>query len=385
MNARIRVSEKITSPEDQKVTFVELFFDLVFVFSVTQVVDLLHGGFDWLHAGQAVLIFWIVWWAWTQYTWALNAADTTHTLVELAVLVATALAFFMAIAVPEAFREGALRFAVPYVLMRGFGLVLYGWVAGQNPSQHAAVRTFSLVSLSGLAAVLLGAVLGGAAQYWLWGLAILLDVVAAGVGGQLEGWDLHPEHFAERHGLIVIIALGESLIVAAAGASSGLWRGELVAVAVLAVAVTCALWWSYFTRAKPALDQALESRSGSAQSSMGRDVFSLLHFPILGGIVAYAAVVEEMMIHPDEPPSFMIRLTLAIGVVFFLGGTAVAVWRATGRILIWRLALSAATAAAILLLTGSHALLILSVLFVGVAAAAFVEQRSKHLVVSRPI
>ena len=115
----------IVSPEDQRVTFVELFFDLVFVFSVTQVVGLLHHHLDWTGVGQTILVFWLVWWGWTQFTWALNAADTTHPSVELATLVATAVAFFMAAGIPNAFSGGALWFAIPYVLVRVIGLGLY--------------------------------------------------------------------------------------------------------------------------------------------------------------------------------------------------------------------------------------------------------------------
>lgn len=155
-----------------------------------------------------------------------------------------------------------------------------------DPSQHAAVRTFALVSLGGLAAVLAGGLVGGSALPWLWGLAILLDVVAAITGGQAEGWNLHPEHFAERHGLFVIIALGETLIVAASGVTGAVWTGELMAVAGLAVAITCGLWWSYFTRAQPALEHAMASRRGAEQSKLARDAFSLLHFLILCGVIA---------------------------------------------------------------------------------------------------
>ncbi|HSR41017.1 MAG TPA: low temperature requirement protein A, partial [Longimicrobiales bacterium] len=143
----------LVSPEGQSATFIELFFDLVFVFSVTQVVALLHDGLTWGALGNAVLVFWLVWWAWTQFTWALNAADTTHPFVELSTLAATALAFFMAVGVPDAFRGGALWFAVPYVLVRGVGLLLYGRVVSANPDQKAAVRTFATVSLGGLAVV----------------------------------------------------------------------------------------------------------------------------------------------------------------------------------------------------------------------------------------
>lgn len=110
----------ITSPEDQSATFVELFFDLVFVFAVTQVVGLLHDGLTWASVGRAILVFWLVWWAWTQFTWTLNAADTTHPWIELGTLAATAAAFFMAIALPNAFAERALGFAAAYVLSGSF-------------------------------------------------------------------------------------------------------------------------------------------------------------------------------------------------------------------------------------------------------------------------
>ncbi|MGH7552375.1 MAG: low temperature requirement protein A [Longimicrobiales bacterium] len=138
----------IVSPEEQNVTFVELFFDLVFVFCVTQIVGLLHDGFTASAIGQAVLVFWLVWWGWTQFTWALNAADTTHHVVELATLFATAVAFFMAVAIPDAFHGRVAWFAVPYVAVRVTGLTVYGWVAAAaDATQHAAVRKFSLVSV----------------------------------------------------------------------------------------------------------------------------------------------------------------------------------------------------------------------------------------------
>ncbi len=310
----------IVAPENQNVTFVELFFDLVFVFSVTQVVGLLHHHLDGAGVGQAVLVFWLVWWAWTQFTWALNAADTTHPLVEFGTLVATGIAFFMAVALPGAFEERALWFAVPYVLVRVLGLGLYLWVATANPLQRAAIQGFGLTSLGGLAAVLVGSLTTGAAQYGLWGLAILLDVVAATRGARAESWNLHPAHFAERHALFVIIALGETLIVAASGVSEAVWTFELLGVAVMAVALTCALWWSYFPQVKPALEHALEGRRHAAQSSMARDVFSLLHFPMMCGVIVYAVAIEEAITHPSEPMSLSLRLALAAGLLLFVGG-----------------------------------------------------------------
>ena len=368
-------AQNIVSPEDQNVTFVELFFDLVFVFAVTQVVGLLHDGIEWLVVGQAILVFWLVWWAWTQFTWALNAADTTHSIVELGTLVATAIAFFMAVALPEAFHGRALWFAGPYVLVRVIGLALYTWVASANPSQRAAVQTFALVSSGGLIAVLIGGITGGTTLYWLWGLTILLDVIAAAVGGQAEGWNLHPEHFAERHGLFVIIALGESLIVAASGVTEALWSSALIAVAVLAVAITCGLWWSYFPRAKPELDHALETSRGAVQSMMARDVFSLLHFPMLCGVVAYAVAIEEAVVHPGEPLPFGGRVALAAGLTLFVGGMAVAMWRARLRLPLPRLILVGVTAIAIVAVSGVAAPLTLAIALVGIVVIAVWEQR----------
>ena len=366
----------IVSPEDQSVTFVELFFDLVFVFSITQVVGLLHEGITGGAVARAVLVFWLVWWAWTQFTWALNAANTDHSHIQLSTLFATAIAFFMAVSVPEIFAGGALWFAVPYVLVRVLGLRLYAWVASADASQRSAVRTFGLVSVGGLAAVLTGAVLGGDLLYWFWGLAIVLDVVAAAVGGQTEGWNLHPAHFAERHGLIVIIALGESLIVAAGGLIGAERSADLMAVAVLAVALSCGLWWSYFPYVKPRLEHALKNRDGVVQSKMARDVFSLAHFPMLCGVIGFAAAIEEAIAHPDHPLPVEGRAALAVGLGLFLAGTALAQWRALGTLSLGRVGLVAALVVGILALGSVPPWVSLALGLAGIAAVVIVEHRA---------
>ncbi len=342
----------IVSPDDQKVTFVELFFDLVFVFCVTQVVHLMHGHIDVHSAAGALLVFWLVWWSWTQFTWALNAANTDHPAVQMATLLATAIAFFLAIGIPRALDGGAAWFAVPYVALRSVGLLIYYWVAWSDPEQRRAVRVFGLFSVSGLAMVLAGAAIGGAAVYWCWAAAVVLDLMAAGIGGQLEGWNLHPEHFVERHGLIVIIALGETLIVAAAGLVGAPRTPAVVATGVAAVAVVCGLWWTYFPYVRPAFEHALAARQGAARSCTARDVFSVLHFPMLCGVIAMAVATEEALAHPDAPLSMNVRLAMSIGAALFVCGTAAAIWRAVGRTLIWRWALSTAGVAFTALLPG---------------------------------
>jgi low temperature requirement protein LtrA len=289
----------------------------------------------------------MVWWAWTQFTWALNAANTDHPRVQLATLVATAVAFFLAVGIPRALGEGAIWFAAIYVAVRVIGLLIYYWVAAADPLQRRAVRVFGAFSMSGLAAVMVGGLAGGAAQLVCWGMAIGLDLIAAGVGAQREGWNLHPEHFAERHGLIVIIALGETLIVAASGLIAASLTPVAILTAVLAVAVTCGLWWSYFRHVRTALEHALAARQGMARSSLARDIFSVMHFPMLGGIIAMAAVTEQTLTHPELPLDAAARAALGAGMVLFVGGTAMAVWWATGRALVWRIVLLPIAAAAV--------------------------------------
>ena len=265
------------------------------------------------------------------------------------------------------------------MLVRSLGLILYAWVASEDPQQKAAVRIWIIVSLGGLTAVLLGGYLGGTMQYWLWAAAIVLDLIAGAIGGRLEGWNLHPEHFAERHGLFVIIALGETLIVAAARVSGASWTSSLLSVAVLAVAVTCGLWWSYFPRTKPALDRAFEAASGAEQTRMGRDVFSLLHFPMLCGVIAYAFVVEEIVAHPGEALALDGRIALAAGLVLFVGGMAVAIWRATQRVLRPRVVLTLGTAVVVVLVSGVSGQLSLVIALAGILIIVVVEQRADLL------
>jgi len=363
------------SPEDQSATFVELFFDLVFVFSITQLVGLFHHHLDRVTFTQAILVFWLVWWAWTQFTWALNAADTNHHVVRAGTLVATAIAFFMAVALPDAFHGRAIWFAIPYVLVRAIGLSLYTWVARASCHQLRAVRAFTLLSSIGLAAVLAGGFIGGAMQYWLWGAAVLLDVAAAIAVGRLEGWNLHPAHFSERHGLFVIIALGETLIVAAGGLLGADWTIHLRVVVALAVALSCATWWIYFARIMPELEHALASTKGARQSMMARDVYSLNHFIILCGIVSYAVALEHILSHPADELTGSSRAALGLSVLLFNGGIVAAEWRATRRVLIPRLVLTL-IAAPTLAFVPLSAAIALSFGLLTVLLIAITEQRT---------
>jgi low temperature requirement protein LtrA len=361
----LKATELLASPSDQRVTFVELFFDLVFVFCVTQIVSLLHGGVTWRAIGEVILVFWMVWWGWTQFTWALNAADTTNPRVEVATLIATGVAFFLAVGIPSAFHGHPLWFAGTYVTVRAMGLLVYDWVASSNAAQQAAVRHFSTVSLGGLVAVLIGGFSGGSAQYIWWAIAIGLDLFAAGLSARIGTWNLHAEHFSERHGLFVIIALGESLIVAALSLTDGDWPVDKVITGVLAVVIAGAMWWSYFVRNKIELDEALEAVEGHERSTLARDAYSVIHFPMVLGIIAYAAAIEHALGHPSDPLGVAHRALLAVSILLFAGGTGLALWRSGKPVRLVRVVVPIATAALTFALANVPAMMSLALMLFG--------------------
>jgi low temperature requirement protein LtrA len=367
----------LTTTKDQSATFIELFFDVVFVYAVTQTVALVHGDLSWAGMGRAVLVFWLVWWAWTQYTWALNSADTAHPAVDAVMLVATAIAFLMAVTVPDAFGDAGAWFAATYIVVRAIGLGLYGRVAWEDVAKRAAVRRFAVFSLGGLAAVAAGGMVEGEARAWLWAVALLLDLVAAALAGTAEGWDVRPDHFGERHGLFVIIALGESLIVAAAGLTGAELTTQTVAVAILSVSVTAALWWSYFIGFKPAADEALTRRDGMERTHFARDAYSFLHFPLVFGIVLLAVAIEEAVAHPHEPLPVGASVALAGGVVLFVGATAAVLRRGGYPLARMRLLILAAVAVAVGAVHGAAASWSLLVVVMGILLLASAERPAR--------
>lgn len=320
------MSRRIATDEDQSASFVELFFDLAFVFAVTQIVQVIHHHLAWADVGRGLVLFWLVWWAWTQFAWALNSADTTHPGVESAMLAATATSIAMAVAIPTSFADAGLWFASTYVLVRTIGLAIYSRVAWEHPDKRLPLRRFIVLSVPGLIAVVAGGATAGDGRVWWWATAVGLDIVAATLAGSSDGWDIRPAHFGERHGLFVIIALGESLIVAGSGLSTESNTAALFAGAA-ALATTCSLWWLYFTNVKPRLEHAIEPRVGADRAGTSRDVYSILHFLILFGVVLIAVAVEEAVTNPSGPLTSGARLALAAGLLLFIGGAYAALAR----------------------------------------------------------
>jgi len=326
----------LSSPDVQGADFVELFFDLVFVYAITRITSYTAHHLDASHIPIALVTFWLIWWGWTQFTWTLNAANTKLAHVRLLVLLATGVAFVMASSVGEAFGDGVMWFAVPYIIIRTIGIALYARVTtGIGAPQR--IRAFAIPSFVGLIAIMAGALADPDSRIWWWSLAIGFDMLAGYIGGREDGWDIKSGHFAERHGLIIIIALGESLIVAAHAVGSQLRSQEILIVGGLAVLVTCLLWWSYFSWIHEHLEESLSLTSGSKQASLARDAYSFLHFPIICGIIGVAVGFEKILGHPHDLLNIPVAAALGGGYLFFVGFTALSVWRLSGLLLIPRI------------------------------------------------
>jgi low temperature requirement protein LtrA len=364
---------RVRAATAQGATFVELFFDLVFVYAVTQLTSLVLHDLSWEGVGEAALLFWLVWWAWTQFTWTLNLADTEHVWVRLPTLAATAVAFFLAQSVPDAFGDAGAWFAVSYVVVRLIGLGVQAWVIGSDQLE-SLVRWASL-SLVGIALVLIGGFVVPEIRVWLWMAALVADLVSATRAGR-GVWVLEPGHFAERHGLIVIIALGESLI-AAGIASSEVERGLMFAATTAgAVIATCALWWSYFGALHGSLEERLAGQTDVSRGAFARDVFSFWHAAVVAGVIGVAVAFEEAVSHPGEALSSGASLALTLGVALYVGGLAAASGRAgVGAAVVPRAIVAMVALAATPLIPNVSAWVALWVLAVLVIAMDLTENR----------
>jgi low temperature requirement protein LtrA len=343
----------IRAAAPQGVTFVELFFDLVFVFAVTQITAKTAHDLSPEGVLRAILIGWLVWWAWTQFTWTLNPADTNHQWVRIVTLAATATAFVMAASVPRSFTDEAIWFALPYVVVRLLGLGLQVRVEMERAgADHAAVYRWAGASLVGLVLVLVGALIDPGARTWVWLAAIGADFAAATIAGREASWDLNPAHLSERHGLFVIIALGESLIVAGTAITGSELTPALMTAVGAAVVVACLLWWTYFGWLKEALEHRFAAADPRRLGPLARDAFSLAHFPLIAGIVGFAVAVEETVLHPGDPMTGPVLAALGVGVALFVASSALSL-RVLGGPVLWARLLGLAVLAVGLAITAA--------------------------------
>jgi len=230
--------------EGERVTPLELFFDLLFVLALTQCTTLMVNNPTWEGVAQGVVVLALLWWTWTGYAWLTSVVDPEEGAVRLALLASMAALLIAALAVPDAFGDQALEFALAYGVVRAAHIALFVLASRGDPMLRRSVAGLATSTAAGVGLLIGGALLGGAGQAVLWALALLLDMGAPYFFGA-EGWRLAPAHFAERHGLVIIVALGESIVVLGVGTDLGLTL-SLATTAVLGIVLVFELWWTYF-------------------------------------------------------------------------------------------------------------------------------------------
>ncbi|HSD80638.1 MAG TPA: low temperature requirement protein A [Solirubrobacteraceae bacterium] len=330
--------------DEERVTPLELFFDLVFVLAVTQCTALMAHEVSWAGLAKGLLVLGVLWWSWVGYAWLTSVVDPEEGVVRLAIFAAMAAFVVAALCVPRAFDSSAAGFAAAYAVVRGAHIVLFLAASRDDP----ALR-HSVLGLAGSTAVgtgLLGAAAfaDGLAQGGLWALALTLDAAGPYFFGS-EGWKLVPRHFAERHGLIVIIALGESIVAIGAGADVGVDAG-VVAAAVAGMVVAAALFLLYFDVVALVAARRLErAPAGRERNDIARDSFSYLHFPMVAGIVLVALGIKKTLPHVGDPLHVVPAAALLGGTAAYLVAHVAFRWRNVHRFSAQRMVAAAACAA----------------------------------------
>ena len=308
--------EAAPAAAEPRVTPLELFFDLVFVFALTQVTAMLAADATWPGLVRGLLVLGALWWAWAAYAWLTNEVSGEDGRARLVVFVAMAAMILVALAVPEAFDAHALLFALAYAVVRIAHLALF-WVAVEDEAVHGAVIRLLPTATVGPAVLVVAALADGALQGLLWATALAIDYGGPYVRG-VSGWRVHAAHFAERFGLIVIIALGESIVAIGIGAADEPITVRLAVAAVLGVAAVCALWWAYFDVVAVVAERKLTEAQGDERTAMARDSYAYLHLPMIAGIVLFALGLKSTLAHLDEPLEVVPVAGLCGGVALYL-------------------------------------------------------------------
>jgi low temperature requirement protein LtrA len=305
--------------DEERVTTLELFFDLVFVLSFTQVTAKLAEVPTWEGLGQGMLVLAAVWWAWTAYGWLTNAIDPEENVNRLCIFAAMAAMLIVSLAIPEAFGDEGLLFGCAYFFVRAMQLILYVRNTRREGDEDnlSAILGIAPGLLFGSFLLVVAGLLDGEARTAAWIAAVLIDYATPLVFGN-ERFRLHPGHFAERHGLIIIIALGESVVAIGAGVGlEELSAGE-VAAAALGIAAVCALWWAYFDIVALVAERRLSEAPFGEQAPLARDSYSYIHLPMIAGIVLFALGLKKTIIAFDEPLKTIPALALCGGVALYL-------------------------------------------------------------------
>ena len=308
---------ELHAEREPRVTPLELFFDLVFVFALTQVTTVLSDNPTWSGLGHGLLILGVLWWTWAAYAWLTNTVDPDVGAVWGAMLVAMAAMFVAALAVPDAFGAHGVLFGVAFLIVTVMHLTLYALGARGDPDLLAAIVRVAPWALAGAALIIVAGFVDGGLKPLLWLVALAVGYLGPLLGG-LSGWRLQPAHFVERHGLIVIIAIGESLIAIGLGErDSGISTGVIVA-ALLGFAVATSFWLAYFDFFTIRAQQLLIERSGVERTALARDLYTYLHLPMVAGIVLFAFAMKTTLADVDGELATIPALALCGGPALYL-------------------------------------------------------------------
>jgi low temperature requirement protein LtrA len=310
------VSEQ-RAEREQRVTPLELFFDLVFAFGFTQVTTVLADDPTWRGLEHGLLILAALWWAWAAYAWLTNTVDPGVGAVWGAMLIAMAAMFVAALAVPEAFARHGVVFGIAFLIVNVMNLTIFALGAPGDQALLGAVLRNAPWALSGAALIIAAGFVHGSLRPMLWLIALAVGLFGPLLGG-LSGWRVQPAHFIERHGQIVIIAIGESLIAIGLGARrTELGTGVIVA-AVLGFVVVTSFWLAYFDFFPARGQQMLDDRSGEERIALARDAYTYLHLPMVAGIVLFAFAMKVTLAHVSDKLDTIPALALCGGPALYL-------------------------------------------------------------------
>src|SRR3954449_5339982 len=309
--------------EGEQVTPLELFFDLVFVLAITQCTTLMANEATFASIGKAMLIFGMLWWSWGGYAWLTSVVDPEEGAVRFVMFTAMAGFLVCSLCVTSAFENLALTFAIAYAAVRAMHLALFTIASRDDPALRHSVATLAVSTAIAGGLLLAASAFDGAAQFAIWAVALLLDYGGPFFFG-VEGWKIVPSHFAERYGLIVIIALGESIVAIGVGAENHVTVG-IAAAAVLGIGLTSGMWWTYFDVVSILSARRLaDAAPGREQNEKARDVFSYLHLLLVGGILLVAVGLKKTLAHVDDPLANMPAFALTMGLaIYMLGHVAI--------------------------------------------------------------
>jgi low temperature requirement protein LtrA len=329
---------RIESRENHSVSTLELFFDLVFVFALTQVTTLMADDTNGITLFRGALILTVLWWSWVGYSWLGNVARPDEGLMRLGVYTAMAAVFVAAISIPESFDDfagglsGPVVFAVCYFAVRAVHIALFLLFSREDDVLRRQLLRWIPSIILATALLLAASQTTGVLQTSLWVAALAADYIGTALAG--SGWRLaSASHFAERHGLIIIVALGESIVATGIGIAQAPVSAPIIAAVVLAFAVSAALWWSYFDTSSIVAERALAAAEGARRVTLARNGYSFLHLPMVVGIIFLSLGLKKVLgyvagddDHTLADPLYGLPLAALYGgtVLFLLAHTAFA-------------------------------------------------------------